>query len=136
MLQGVFMKKSIQWEKYKTPADVLAEKEAAQVEEEEYNEDSGNDEGFILNSVVNPLATYIPPEKHFNFYLGHTNFDIEEGCPDVIEKIEGVEALKIITRYRFVVGIGKNLAFNPSLIQLEIANSLGALSVQKDENED
>jgi hypothetical protein len=43
----------------------------------------------------------------FNFWIGHTNFNIVKDIADIIEESEGVETLDIITRYRFRVGIGK-----------------------------
>ena len=45
--------------------------------------------------------------KIFNFWVGHTNFNITKHLAGVIENIDGVETLDIFTRYRFRVGIGK-----------------------------
>jgi hypothetical protein len=43
----------------------------------------------------------------FNFWIGHTNFDITQPICSVIEQTPGVEILDIFTRYRFRIGIGK-----------------------------
>jgi len=43
----------------------------------------------------------------FNFWIGHTNFDITQPICSVIEQTPGVETLDIFTRYRFRIGIGK-----------------------------
>lgn len=56
--------------------------------------------------------------KIFNFWMGHTNFDISKNIANIIEKIEGVETLDIFTRYRFRVAIGK--AFDDSQIMRNI----------------
>lgn len=53
-----------------------------------------------------PIDVLSSAEK-FNFWIGHTNFDITGGVANVIEQSSGVEILDIITRYRFRVGIGK-----------------------------
>ena len=56
--------------------------------------------------------------KIFNFWMGHTNFDISKNIVNIIEKIDGVETLDIFTRYRFRIAIGK--AFDDSQIMRNI----------------
>jgi hypothetical protein len=56
--------------------------------------------------------------KIFNFWMGHTNFDISKNVANIIEKIDGVETLDIFTRYRFRIAIGK--AFDDSQIMRNI----------------
>jgi hypothetical protein len=58
--------------------------------------------------------------KIFNFWIGHTNFNITTKIADIIEKTDGVETLDIFTRYRFRVAIGK--AFDDSTI-MRLINS-------------
>jgi hypothetical protein len=58
--------------------------------------------------------------KIFNFWVGHTNFNITSKIADIIEKTEGVETLDIFTRYRFRIAIGK--AFEDSTI-MRLINS-------------
>lgn len=45
--------------------------------------------------------------KIFNFWTGHTNFNITKEVAKQIELCEGVETLNIFTRYRFRISIGK-----------------------------
>ena len=52
--------------------------------------------------------------KLFNFWVGHTNFDIDQNIQNIIEECRGVETLDIFTRYRFRISIGK--AFKDSTI--------------------
>ena len=59
-----------------------------------------------------PYNEYTASGKIFNFWLGHTNFNISENIKKLLEKIEGVEILDIFTRYRFRIAIGK--CFNDS----------------------
>jgi hypothetical protein len=54
-----------------------------------------------------PLTEYTHPSKIFNFWVGHTNFNITEDIFDIIEQVDGVEILDIFTRYRFRIGVGK-----------------------------
>ena len=59
-----------------------------------------------------PYNELTAPSSLFNFWVGHTNFDITKKIVDIIEKSDGVEILDIFTRYRFRIGIGK--CFNDS----------------------
>lgn len=59
-----------------------------------------------------PYNELTAPSNLFNFWVGHTNFDITKKIVDIIEKSDGVEILDIFTRYRFRIGIGK--CFNDS----------------------
>ena len=52
--------------------------------------------------------------KIFNFWVGHTNFDITRNIAAIIESTQGVETLDVFTRYRFRISIGK--AFNDSIV--------------------
>jgi hypothetical protein len=65
-----------------------------------------------------PLTENTSSSKIFNFWTGHTNFDITKHIADIIEATDGVETLDIFTRYRFRVGIGK--AFNDSQVMRDI----------------
>ena len=65
---------------------------------------------------INVLATkmgIIPFNEHtdctkiFNFWIGHTNFDITKLIAEVLQSISGVETLDIFTRYRFRISFGK-----------------------------
>jgi hypothetical protein len=46
--------------------------------------------------------------KIFNFWVGHTNFNLTSHVVEIIEDTDGVETLDIFTRYRFRIAIGKN----------------------------
>ena len=52
------------------------------------------------------------PDIVFDCWIGHTNFEITYPIQDSIEKIEGVEMLVILSRYRFLIGIGKLFSFS------------------------
>jgi hypothetical protein len=54
-----------------------------------------------------PYNELTAPANLFNFWVGHTNFDITQKVVNLIEKTPGVEILDIFTRYRFRIGVGK-----------------------------
>ena len=60
--------------------------------------------------------------KIFNFWLGHTNFNISQKIQNIIETCEGVEILDIFTRYRFRIAIGK--CFNDSDTMKKISDKI------------
>jgi hypothetical protein len=68
--------------------------------------------GKPVKVIASPLGL-IPYNEHtasskiFNFWIGHTNFDITKDIAEIIEKCSGVELLDIFTRYRFRIGVGK-----------------------------
>lgn len=69
-----------------------------------------------------PYNEYTASSKIFNFWLGHTNFNISLGIKNIIEKTEGVEILDIFTRYRFRIAIGK--CFNDAEVMNNINENI------------
>ena len=49
--------------------------------------------------------------SNFDCWIGHSNFDITESIKDKLEKTSGVEVLKIQSRYRFFIGVGRMFEF-------------------------
>lgn len=60
--------------------------------------------------------------SHFNFWLGHTNFVLEDKHIHVIDTTLGVETLTIYTPYTFRIAIGK--LFDPSTVMNDVRNNL------------
>lgn len=54
-----------------------------------------------------PFTEHTASGKIFNFWVGHTNFNITKSVTSIIEETKGVETLDIFTRYRFRIAIGK-----------------------------
>ena len=65
-----------------------------------------------------PLNDNTASNKIFNFWVGHTNFDITHHIGRIIELTDGVETLDIFTRYRFRIAVGK--AFDDSTVMRQI----------------
>lgn len=126
--------KLIIWQKW---VDPFGEDDIETNDEEEEkfytdNEDNQeNDEDIVekkklvfgIRAIATPMGIVPMNEntassKIFNFWIGHTNFDITKKIVNLIEKTNGVEALDIFTRYRFRIAVGK--AFNDSDVMRDI----------------
>ena len=133
-------KPTIIWEKWRDPYgtddtnditdminDIIEKKST---EDSEYDtpipEEQPNNTNFIKYKMpmmitpvgLIPLTENTSPSKIFNFWTGHSNFNITQKISNIIENINGVETLDIFTRYRFRVGVGK--AFKDSEVMYEI----------------
>lgn len=121
------MKKApiIVWEKWVDPLGLEQENQY----EENFFDDEENDESELLGGsssefddrqkppksvrVISTPMGFIPMDqttpagKIFNFWMGHSNFNITKPIAYIIEKTDGVETLDIYTRYRFRIGVGK-----------------------------
>ena len=121
------MKKApiIVWEKWVDPLGLEQENQY----EENFFDDEENDESELLGGsssefddrqkppksvrVIStpmgfiPMDQTMPAGKIFNFWMGHSNFNITKPIAYIIEKTNGVETLDIYTRYRFRIGVGK-----------------------------
>lgn len=119
------LKNKIIWEKWEDPfaydgADDTEEDYLSYEDEEEQPEASS----FILYSSMGiiPYNEKMPSSKIFNFWVGHTNFDITQRVQEIISEVRGVEILDIFTRYRFRVAIAK--AFKDRDVMNDISNAL------------
>jgi hypothetical protein len=63
-------------------------------------------------NIETPLGIYsdtsiLKPSSRWDCWLGYTNFEISKKIGNIIEEIPGVEALKIMGRYSFFIGVGR-----------------------------
>lgn len=70
--------------------------------------------GFF--SIDDPLR----PAIMFDCWIGHTNFEITQEIKHLIETTPGIEAFKIMSRYRFFIGVGKLFKFRDVREQIQI----------------
>ena len=129
------------WQKWSDPFggddDDLDQAFDDQISEEPFEDEEDNEDQQVMSKSlfkkqsVKVIATpmgIIPMNdntasgKIFNFWVGHTNFDITKKIAQIIESIAGVETLDIFTRYRFRVAIGK--AFNDSEVMRDINDKI------------
>lgn len=68
--------------------------------------------GEIQNVMSTPFGFWkiddaMNPYKQFKLWMGHTNFTITPAIANEIKNVPGIEILNILTRYRFIIGIGE-----------------------------
>lgn len=128
------MEPKIIWEKWTDPfGEDLDETKWNHYDDRELDEESELlDNEFIKSKLTKPIKVissplglipyneYTASGKIFNFWVGHTNYNLSKSIIDIIEKCDGVELLDIFTRYRFRIGIGK--CFNDSDIMKSITD--------------
>jgi len=66
---------------------------------------------------------------NYDCWMGHTNFNITPNIKKTLDDVAGVEIMKICTRYRFFVGIGRMFDF--SEVRKDIENKLDALNKEE-----
>lgn len=133
--------KKIVWEKWRDPfigydendVDIDHERDIIDNYIDHVNE---NDPEKNLNTVHNnegikvistpmgliPYNEYTASSKIFNFWTGHTNFNLSESIVNILQNTDGVETLDIFTRYRFRLGIGK--VFDETSVKQQIWDNI------------
>ena len=48
---------------------------------------------------------------NFDCWMGHTNFDITKDIKEVLNEVQGIELMRVCSRYRFFIGVGKMFDF-------------------------
>jgi len=66
---------------------------------------------------------------NYDCWMGYTNFDITPKIKNTLDEIAGVEIMRICTRYRFFIGIGK--MFNFTEVREDIENKLSAINEEQ-----
>lgn len=69
-------------------------------------------QGDQMINISESLAGEISLATNFECWIGHTNFNLTEDIKDELDQIEGIEMLKVYSRYRFLVGIGRMFDFS------------------------
>jgi hypothetical protein len=87
-------------------------------DDDTYSDDDDDDKKNLSMLTINKLMPLTPQIvedvsmlSNFDCWIGHTNFDITPKVKDSLNKIPGIEILKIFSRYRFFVGIGQMFDF-------------------------
>lgn len=97
-------------------ADEFTEEELEQILKSQQKEEQ------VMLPIDDKMVENINLVTNFDCWMGHTNFNITESVKETLNKTEGVEALKICSRYRFFVGIGKMFDFKE--VRRNIENKL------------
>jgi hypothetical protein len=113
--------KKIAWESWNAKVDVVSSIEPAQAgEEEDYEIDHMSqfpiDPSFILEQqriLYTPIGPYpeesmLKPSDRWDCWMGYTNFPVTNKISSVLNKdIDGIEALKILGKYSFFIGVAR-----------------------------
>ncbi len=115
--------KQIAWESWNARVeDIMSPKDIISPEGDEgesgYNDiempDFLSQEVFLQapRLLHTPLGTYpeessMKPSDRWDCWLGYTNFEITNDIANKIERVSGVEALRVLGRYSFFIGVGR-----------------------------
>lgn len=85
-------------------------------DDEDYVDAVENDEDELSSSafpipLTNQLIEDLSMLSSFDCWIGHTNFDITLDIKNKLDKIPGIEVLKVLSRYRFFIGLGQLFDF-------------------------
>lgn len=76
-------------------------------EGELYQEEEETPQMFTAFPMMTPIMpAKVITEKDFEFWMGHTNFRITKDILDIIVICPGIEAVDILTPYRFRIAVG------------------------------
>ena len=66
-----------------------------------------------------PIDSPLKPSDRWDCRIGHTNFEITKSTKDILNRIDGVEALKVLGRYTFFIGIATMFKFKDVRVDIE-----------------
>jgi hypothetical protein len=131
-------KRKIGWQKYEdaveeqltSPLIQLAINQAVpefiKTEEEQEEEEAIAEDLAGGTHILQPMITLSPEmaadfaiASSFDCWYGHTNFNITPTMKDILDTVEGVEILKVCSRYRFFIGVGRMFNFGHVRKELE-----------------
>ena len=130
------MDRKIIWEKW---YDIIPDSESKIItdefdEDDEYDEDMLQEQTFGLvfdsqeNKIRTPIGTFnidepLSPSNMYDCWVGHTNFRLNEEDYILLDQyVDGIEVIKMMSKYRFFIGIGK--LFNFKDVQSKIQEAL------------
>ena len=123
------MTKKICWLKWEDPFDPKEKDSNLEIQSQKdgFIENQDEESDRHLRVIVGPYGTIPINEnsitgKLYKMWVGHCNFDITKDISNIIEKVAGVEILRVWTRYRFWIGVG-NL-FDDNVVHQEIESSI------------
>lgn len=124
-------KNKIVWERWKNPSvisiadfkkmsgmlsgDILRDSEgnlklldySKNHEESQEAQEEEEQKVVFANGTMIPFDPKTDMSSAYNIWIGHANFDLTAKAIEKIGRFPGVEVLKIISRYRFVIGFGR-----------------------------
>lgn len=80
-------------------------------DDDEHEEEAVDMHGPLMVPLSAQLMDDLAMLSNFDCWIGHTNFDITPKVKDKLDSVEGIELLKVCSRYRFFIGIGNMFDF-------------------------
>ena len=127
--------REIVWTSWNAIADnyienILAEIEQVNVEVDGYQDDPqavAMPMEVVVPTIQTPLGyfqidSFFKPSDRWDGWIGTTNFSVRKSTKNILKSTKGVEALKIMGRYSFYVGIP--LTFKFSDVRMDIERQL------------
>lgn len=136
--------KKIAWEKFNPPSEIdnfiAIQEENEEEKEQEWEESSDLDEadGQNIINTINGMEAFLmsrkiktpfgyyeiddpfSPYNMFECWIGHTNFRLTSEDFSILDnKINGIGCLKVLSPYRFFIGIEKMFTFPAVRIQIQ-----------------
>lgn len=90
------------------------------VSEESYEDFDGEQlQETMAVPVDETLMESIALTVNFDCWMAHTNFNLTPTIREILNTVDGIEVLKICSRYRFFIGIGQMFDFKDVRRQIE-----------------
>lgn len=129
----MFTHKKIAWQSWNAlvQQSIIEEQEMLQELEEEITNMTQELPGILPMDAFQPRVVHTPlgiypaeslfkPSDRWDCWVGHTNFSITHSIKDVlVKKTEGIEALKILGRYTFFIGVPRLFDFKDVRLAIE-----------------
>jgi hypothetical protein len=114
---------------YQNVMDTMnSDEEIFQISEMELEDEFGSQKPQVVEEIKVVLDKDFSKElllaTNYECWMGHTNFNITPKIKKTLDSVAGVEIMKVCTRYRFFVGIGRMFDF--SEVRKDIENRLNA----------
>lgn len=113
------------WEKWTDPYNMNSDDSLDWPDDNDDTIKSEKNNVLLTSMGIVPYNEHTDCCKIFNFWIGHTNFNLSNRVVETLQQINGVETLDIFTRYRFRVSFGK--AFTDREIMNDINNQISLL---------
>lgn len=130
-------KATIAWESWNAIVDEILNEDPVSILEAQLTEEEiemmENMLKYAPLEPAQPKVLYTPyglfaaesmlkPSNRWDCWFCYTSFDITNAMVKNIEEIEGVESIKVLSRYTMFIGIGK--LFNSTLVKLDIEDTI------------
>ena len=130
-------KATIAWESWNAIVDEILTEDPISILESQLTEEEIEMMETVLKyspiEPVQPKVLYTPyglfaaesmlkPSNRWDCWFCYTSFDITNSMVKNIEEVDGVESIKVLSRYTMFIGFGK--LFNSTLVKLNIEDTI------------